>query len=140
MQVAQIPFNEHIGITHDDKNMEELKLPYVPELKNHLGTVHAGAQFALAEACSGAFLLQRYPDLADMVIPVVRKADVKFKKPATGNLTASASIDSAEEENFIARLNKKGRSSIPVSVKVEDHDGTVTAIATYEWFIQKIAD
>lgn len=138
MQVAKIPFNNHIGITTDDKNMHELKLPFVPELKNHLGTVHASAQFALAEACSGAFLLERYPDLAESVIPVVRKADVKFKKPATGNLTAIASIDSDEEDTFLSRLNKKGRSSIPVSVKVEDNDGTVTAMATYEWFIQKI--
>jgi acyl-coenzyme A thioesterase PaaI-like protein len=137
MHVTKIPFNNLIGITRHDKNINELKLPCVPELKNHLGTVHASAQFALAEACSGSFLLQRYPHLADMVIPVVRKADVKFKKPATGNLTASASIDSDDEEHFIARLTKKGRSSIPVSVKVEDHDGTVTAVATYEWFIQK---
>ena len=137
MQVTKIPFNKHIGITHNNKNMNELKLPPKPELKNHLGTVHASAQFSLAEACSGAFLLQNYPDLADMVIPVVKKADVKFKKPATGNLTASASINHEDEEIFISRLNKKGRASIPVSVTVKDHDGTVTAIATYEWFIQK---
>lgn len=137
MHVTKIPFNNHIGITRHEKNMNALTLPCAPELKNHLGTVHAGAQFALAEACSGAFLLQRYPDLADKVIPVVRKADVRFKKPATGTLTATASINPEEEEHFIARLQKKGRSSIPVSVKVENHDGTVTAAATYEWFIQK---
>lgn len=137
MNVTQIPFNKFIGIGVTGKN-DELSLAQSTNLANHLGTVHASAQFALAEACSGAFLLRRYPDLSDQVVPVVRKADIKFKKPATSDLTATASVSTEDEEKFMAQFEKKGRGTIPVAVKVEDRDGVVTATADYEWFVQKI--
>jgi len=53
-----------------------------PEYRNHLNTVHASALFALAEASSGYFLLNEFSELTD-IIPVVRKVETKYKKPAT---------------------------------------------------------
>ena len=46
---------------------------------NHLGTVHASAQFALAEACSGQYLLKTFKAYSSKIIPVVRKAETKYQ-------------------------------------------------------------
>jgi len=56
MNVAAIPFNRFLGLRADGVS---LTLPADPNYQNHLGTVHAGAQFALAEAASGQWLLNR---------------------------------------------------------------------------------
>ena len=137
MEVTGIPFNKKIGIRDsDDGNV--LSLQQSSELHNHLGTVHASAQFALAEAASGAYLLRKFPELSTQVVSVVRKAAVTFKKPATSDLTATANIDAEEEEKFVQLLHQKGRAIIAVTVTISDQQGKTTAIAIYDWFIQKI--
>ena len=137
MDVTQIPFNKKVGIADSDEH-NILLLQQSQDLHNHLGTVHASAQFALAEAASGAYLLKKYPDLSKQVVPVVRKAAVTFKKPAFSDIKATASIDAAEEEKFMQIFQQKGRAIIPVSVKITDQDDKITATAVYEWFVQKI--
>jgi acyl-coenzyme A thioesterase PaaI-like protein len=44
------------------KILQPLYIEFKDNLKNHLGTFHAGAQFALAEACSGLSLQKHFPD------------------------------------------------------------------------------
>ena len=51
MNILDLPFNQHVGLTlarHDGQEVVCLE----PEIqhRNHLGTVHAGALFSLAEA------------------------------------------------------------------------------------------
>ena len=50
MDVTKIPFNALIGLAHSDEPKYLLMLPVDEKYTNHLGTVHAGALFALAEA------------------------------------------------------------------------------------------
>jgi len=52
MNVAQIPFNAFIGIERAQGSERLLALPEHPRYLNHLGTVHASALLALAEASS----------------------------------------------------------------------------------------
>jgi len=54
MKTIEIPFNKFVGISRSESQENGLlELKDDENLKNHLGTVHASAQFALAEACSG---------------------------------------------------------------------------------------
>jgi len=80
MNVIEIPFVKKTGITKNEKG--ELELPFTTDTHNHLETMHASAQFTLAETASGEFLQTLLPDLVGKVIPVLREAKVKFKKPA----------------------------------------------------------
>ena len=50
MNVADVPFNRFLGLR---LNGSVLALPADPKYQNHLGGVHASAQFSLAEAASG---------------------------------------------------------------------------------------
>jgi len=48
--------------------------------------------FALAEASSGEFLLNQFKDYRLDIIPVVRKVEVKYSKPANGTVFSKACI------------------------------------------------
>lgn len=136
MNVLEIPFVKKVGITKTKNN--QLELPFSTDTHNHLQTMHASAQFTLAETASGEYLQTLFPDLVGKVIPVVRDANVKYKKPANKNIIAYPSITEEEIEKFNTQFNKKGRASISVNVEIKDIENTVTCIASYNWFVQKL--
>ena len=136
MNVVEIPFVKKVGIKKTKNN--ELELAFSTDTHNHLETMHASAQFTLAETASGEFLQTLFPDLVGKVIPVLRDATVKFKKPAIKNVIAYPSISEEAREKFNTQFSKKGRASISVDVEIRDIENTVTCIATYNWFVQKI--
>lgn len=138
MNITEIPFNKFIEISSKDEGQSCLNLEFKEHMKNHLGTMHASAQFALAEACSGLSLQRCFPHLENSVVPILRKSEVKFKKPATSRISAQAEIIEEHKELFERQLERKGRASIEVTVNVFDQDGTVVMSGTYEWFAQKI--
>ena len=107
-----------------------LELPESPLLLNHLGTVHAGVQFVLAEACSGEFLLRHFGNDANQGLAVLRTAHVKFCKPARGRLRATARFDRAFDVS-LARLASRGQSFASVFVEVSDGNAVVTLRGQY---------
>ena len=136
MNVLEIPFVNKVGINKTEHG--ELGLAFTNDNINHLQTLHASAQFTLAETASGEFLQSLFPDLVNNVVPVLRDANIKFKKPALQNIIAYATISDAAREKFAEQFAKKGRASISVEVVVKDINDVVTCSASYNWFVQKI--
>lgn len=136
MNVVEIPFVKKVGITKTKNN--ELELVFTADTLNHLETMHASAQFTLAETASGEFLQTLFSDLVGKVIPVLREATVKFKKPAIKNITAYPSITTEAKEKFNTQFSSKGRALITVDVDIKDTEGTLTCTTSYHWFVQKI--
>jgi len=135
MEVTQIPFVKLIEI-NDEK--AHLSLEYKENILNHVETIHASAQFALAETQSGVFLQELFPNLEGKVIPLLRDATIKYKKPAQKKIYAFASVSDENLKKFQKLFEKKGRGSIEVDVIVKDIDNVVTAVASFVWFITKI--
>ena len=138
MDVTQIPFNKFIEISYSINDDHVLELAFEDTMKNHLGTFHASAQFALAEACSGLSLQKHFSHLAKSVVPVLRKADIKFKKSAQSDLRAKARITPEIKEAFEEQFERKGRATIGVPIEVLDQNDVITMTGTYEWFVQKL--
>ncbi len=137
MNVTEIPFNHYIGIKESNQEKYLLMLDKSDNQLNHLGTMHASAQFSLAEATSGYFLLKAFGELANRVIPVVRKSELKFRKPAVGTIYSTANFAGTTPENVRQELNSSGRVLVTVETKIFDNQNQ-TLTATFEWFIQKI--
>ncbi len=136
--VTELPFNRFLGIETASGTAHLLRLPAGAQYLNHLGTVHASALLALAEASSGEFLLRHFGSSAGLV-PVVRRVEAKFRKPANGAVTSSASATPADLSQLGASLATKGRGLISIAVELHDESGTHALSATVEWFIQRIA-
>lgn len=134
-RAEEVPFARLAGIRRDASG--SLVLPFAEALTNHLGTLHASAQMALAETAAGALLQETFADLAGRVLPVVREARGKFRSPATGTLSAHARL-AEDAEAFLERLAAKGRASISVEVELCDPAGSVTLRAGFDWFVQRL--
>ena len=137
MNITKLPFVEKVGIKRNDNNL--LELLFDETVQNHMQTIHAGAQYTLAETASGEVLQTEFPELLGTVVPVLRESQVKYKKPAMKTITAIASIALEAKQKFNEQLGKKGRASISVNVNVKDSQDTVTCIGTFNWFVQKIS-
>jgi thioesterase domain-containing protein len=134
MDVAGIPFNRFLGLRLESP---ALRLPADSKFLNHVGTVHAGAQFSLAEAASGQWLLDRFGERAAEYLAIVRHAEVRYRRPARGELVARAEVSTEEFERFRDALERRGRASIEILVKVLAGDGGATLEGSFEWFAQR---
>jgi acyl-coenzyme A thioesterase PaaI-like protein len=138
MHVTDLAINKTLGMQLaglDDGHI--LELPESPLLLNHVGTVHASVQFALAEACSGEFLLRQLGDAQSDVFAVLRTSDVKFRKPANGTLRAAARFANGDGKTVSTELASRGRVLVSVLVDISDTQGVVTMTGKYDWFLQR---
>ena len=136
MDVTKLPFNEFIGLKYSDNPRFLLMLDNRSEYLNHLSTVHASALFALAEATSGHFLLEQFAEISD-IIPVVRKVEIKYRKPVTGVVYSNAKFLNIEKQEFIETLNNKGRALLSVEISLFNTIDELVMQSVFEWFISK---
>ncbi len=132
--VTELPFNNFLGIQVATDPNHLLQIPAGDQYLNHLGTVHASAQLALAEATSGEFLLRAFGSNAGFV-PVVRRLTSKFRQPANGIVRSTVSTPTESIDQLRADLATKGRAMISLAVELHDESGAHTLSATVEWFI-----
>jgi acyl-coenzyme A thioesterase PaaI-like protein len=138
MHVTDLAINKALGIQISlAGNDYILEMQESPLLLNHVGTVHASAQFAFAEAASGEFLLRQLGDLQNQTFAVLRTAEVKFRKPARGTLRASARFVQGAAESLSTELLSRGRALVSMTLEVADADGTITMTGKYDWFLQR---
>jgi len=138
MHVTDLAINKAIGIQLAPAESDHiLELPESPLLRNHVGTVHASVQFALAEACSGEFLLCQLGDSQQDVFAVLRTSEVKFRKPAHGELLAAAHFTGGTVESVTTELTTRGRALASIQVEVTDRQGVVTMSGEFVWFLQR---
>ncbi len=133
IKATDIPFVRHIGIK---ENEEKLSLDLKKSVCNHVETIHAAAQFTLAETESGMRLQSLFPELEQKVIPLVRDAQIKYKKPATQKITAISFVEEEAIEKFKSQFEKKGRALLQIRVEIRDINGVLTSEARFTWFVQ----
>lgn len=136
MDVTQIPFVAHVGITRNAQGL--LELPFASSLENHLSSLHASAQFTLAETASGDILQSELPELVDHVVPLLRESTLKFKKPANQTVIAYPEIATEQVHKFRSQFDTKGRATLLVEVAVKDSEGNITCSGKFNWFLQRI--
>ena len=138
MNVLNLPFNKVLLIKKSDLPDTVLMLEDGVKYQNHLGTVHASAQYALAEASSGEILEQNFGDWNGAYFPVVRRVEVKYKNPAKGRLFSTGFIDADSAVKAKEELSEKGRTLVDVMVKIVDKGNNITFESRFTWFISKV--
>jgi len=136
MDVTQIPFAKHIGIEYKGKST--LKLDPKEVVKNHIQSIHASAQFALAETQSGLFLQETFPKLVGKVVGLLHASTVKYKNPATSSIYAVAKLEDREKEKFLSQLERKGRAGISITVVLQNKNRMIIMEGSFDWFIQSL--
>ncbi len=128
---ALVPFIRTLGISVDRIAPGEAaaSLASRPEIHNHLGTLHAGAVYTLAETASGGVVLSIFGDLmARGLFVALKEARVVHHRAAPGDATAEARGARPAGE-VRAAYERDGRVDFDVEVAVrigEVHHATVT--------------
>ena len=135
---AAVPFAGFLGIEYDEVKPGHavLRLRDDPAKHNHIGTLHAGALFSLAESASGLCVTAAIAERLSGVTPLAARAEITYRKVARGDVTATARIESPVEE-ILATLDEAGKVKFPVNVDLADESGGVCATVTVDWHLRK---
>ena len=132
MDIASLPFNQHLGIAVDDG---AIVLSPETQHMNHVDTVHASVLYGLAEAASGLCLLNTYTELASHTA-LLRSAEVKYRKPAfpDSELRAAAALRDTDPELFMKKLVEKKRGTLDLNVSIQQKEVEVFR-GVFTWFL-----
>ena len=136
MKATDLAFSQLIGVVPAPAGSAHLlELPFTSKLHNHLGTMHAVAQFALAEAASAECLQRHFGAAVGPVFAVVRGAEVKYRKPALADLLAYGEPDQPTRDHLLAELKARDRAIANILIDLKERSGTLTFHGKFEWFI-----
>jgi uncharacterized protein (TIGR00369 family) len=132
-----IPFAGHLGVSVTSMAEGEAValLPEREELKNHVGSQHAGALFSVAETASGAAFVAAFAERMGDVTPLARGAEIAYEKIANGPIEASAMLGMAKDD-ALATLDRDGKVEFACEVLLTDAEGTQVASASVRWHVR----
>ena len=133
-----VPFVGYLELQVEEISAGEATavLPDRPELRNHVGSQHAGALFSVAETASGAAFVGAFADRMGEVRPLARSAEISYDKVAQGEVTARAKLGVPADE-ALAKLDGDGVVEFPCTVELSDAAGETVATATVHWHVRK---
>jgi acyl-coenzyme A thioesterase PaaI-like protein len=138
MVMDAVPFNRVLGVRVEQVEPESvtLTLPEAPERLNHVGTMHAAAQFGLGEATAGTMTLVAFSDLQRQgYAPVVTDATVSYRKPASGELRGVATLSAEEQAHIRNEIAEGRRPRFTIAVQLFNQRGAVTTELRFEWVL-----
>jgi acyl-coenzyme A thioesterase PaaI-like protein len=133
-----IPFNRYIGLEIGEvaPGRGTVTLPDREDLRNHVGSQHAGALFGAGEAASGAAFVGAFAErLADLT-PLAQSAEIFYKKIAKGAITATGTL-AADSSELLSKLESEGKIEFPIEVELTDTGGDVVATMTVRWHVRQ---
>ena len=92
----------------------------------------------LSEAASAECLQRRFGAAVGEVFAVVRGVEVKYRRPATGDLFAFGNPDDRTRDSLVAELAERGRTSAAILIDLKDRAGTLTLHGKFEWFLSRV--
>jgi len=92
---------------------------------NHIGTMYAGALFTLAEIPGGALFLSSFD--ATKFYPIVKELDLRFLKPAKGDVTVEITLDDIHIASLSAQAAEKGKAEFILEGQLKSADGSIVA-------------
>jgi acyl-coenzyme A thioesterase PaaI-like protein len=133
-----IPFNSHVGLQIADvgQGVGVVRLPDRSELRNHVGSQHAGALFAAGEAASGAAFVGAFAERLGEITPLAQGAQIRYRKLAQGTITATGTLDD-EPDKLLARLESEGEVRFSVDVVLKNAHEETVAEMTVNWSVKK---
>lgn len=132
---AMVPFGRHVGtlITEITADHAIVEIPAVDEVRNHMGTVHAGALFTAADiAGAAAFVGAAAARLPIVERLVLRGGSASYRKPAQGRIRAVASVD-LRELFVILAATESGRHELSGKALMLDDDEVTVAKFTFDY-------
>jgi acyl-coenzyme A thioesterase PaaI-like protein len=132
-----IPYNVHLGLEVAEvaPGRGVIRLPDRAEIRNHVGSQHAGALFSAGEAASGAAFVGAFAERLGDLTPLAESAEITYRKLAQGVITATGTLETDAEE-LLAALDEDGVVRFPVEVDLTNAVGETVAAMTVRWHVR----
>jgi hypothetical protein len=133
-----VPFNGHLGLEIVEVAIGRgvVRLPDNEALRNHTGSQHASALFAVGQAASGAALAAVFVEQLPELELAPDAAEITYKKIPRGPLTATGVLGASPDE-LLAELGREGHVAFGIDVSIVDGAGDVVADMTVRWNVRK---
>lgn len=130
-----LPLYESIGLTVEQmSDVLECSVPLSPHNSNHLGTLHAGVQWAAAEMLGGLIYMMHMQTLGNCS-PVVCEVNIKFLKAATSRIRARTRFDVSRVKALADTLDRESKAFFELDIELLDDADVVvsTVVAKYRY-------
>lgn len=92
---------------------------------NHVGIMYAGALFTLAEFPGGILFVTSFD--AMRYFPIVKSLDLRFLRPAYGDVTVEMRLSEARIVAVTAEADEKGKADFILEGELKSADGALVA-------------
>ncbi|MDV6374105.1 PaaI family thioesterase [Deinococcus arenicola] len=136
-----IPLNATVGVGITDVGVGWAtgECPDTPAFHNHLGTIHAGAQFLLAEAVSGAAFAGAFAAQLAGAVPLIERLDTQYVGRAQGSLSARAEARAADLPAALQAYGAEGKARLVIEVSVRDGENREGMQVVAHWYLRSRA-
>ncbi len=123
---ALIPVMATMGLRVVDARRGHAAAEIPPEPNvNHFGAIYAGSLFTVGEMLGGVLGFNTF-DLPGFV-PLVKKLEISFLKPAMTTIRAATSLSEEEIERIETEAKDTGKSEFVLTADLTDESGVVVA-------------
>ena len=134
-----IPYNSHLWLEIREVSPERgvVLLPDRDELRNHVGSQHAGALFSAGEAASGAAFVGVFAERMGDITPLAQRAEISYAKIASGEIMATGRVEGDGAGELLERLDADGTVRFGVDVELSDRSGEIVAEMRVDWHVRR---
>jgi acyl-coenzyme A thioesterase PaaI-like protein len=134
--VKATPFAKHtlVELVELTDGRAVARIPADAELRNHIGTQHAGALFTAGETASGAAVAAVFAAVLGTARLVAVSAKISYINAASTAVVAVATVDQSPDK-LRAELERDGKVVFPVSIMLADEAGQDVASMRVEWHV-----
>ncbi|GAA4810556.1 hypothetical protein GCM10025786_13710 [Nocardioides caeni] len=113
-----------VEIIELDRTTAAARIPAGPNV-NHFGMAYAGSLFTVAEVLGGLF--PRTSLAAEGGVPLVKRMEIDFLRPAATDVVSRTSITEDEIARILSEYDERGKADFELATEVTDTAGTVVA-------------
>ncbi len=130
------PFNRHLKAKMIDWTDEKavIAVKRRRRVRNHVGSIHAGALFTLGETCAGLVIIRNFP-FANYR-PLMSDVRVTYSKQARGDVVGECVIPAATITRMKAEIDAGDVPLVEVITAISNDQGEVIANVATTWQVK----
>jgi acyl-coenzyme A thioesterase PaaI-like protein len=130
------PFNSHLKLKLGEWKKTKVKifLGCHRGVKNHVGSIHAGALFTLGETCAGLLIIKNFSFKNHR--PLMSEVEVKYDKQARGTVHGISEISEKALDEAREVLKKDEVPFIPMKTLIYNDKNELIATVKTMWQVK----
>jgi len=130
------PFNSHLKakLAVWEKTKVKINLKCHRGVRNHVGSIHAGALFTLGETCAGLLIIKNFNFKNHR--PLMSEVEVKYDKQARGPIYGICEIPKKNIDEAKETLKKNEVPFIPMKTLIYNDKDELIATVKTKWQVK----